>query len=262
MGIALLAFRFGAKAANSNKSFGYRRFEILAAAFNGLTLMVVAAWIVFEAVARFVSPLPIQSTGMLVIATLGLIINIVVAIMMFKGGDTHDNLNMRGAFLHVISDLLGSVAAIIAALAVKWYGWTWADPLISVLVALLVLRSGFMVLREAAHVLMEGTPRQIDPAHIRAHLLQQAEVVDIHDLHVWSISSGEHALASHVVIQDDVRLSEVQTLLHQWETLLKQQGITHVTLQVESTAHGHTEAETDLQAASDHAHEQTHTHHH
>ena len=262
LGIALLAFRFGAKAANSNKSFGYRRFEILAAAFNGLTLMVVAAWIVFEAVARFVSPLPIQSTGMLVIATLGLIINIVVAIMMFKGGDTHDNLNMRGAFLHVISDLLGSVAAIIAALAVKWYGWTWADPLISVLVALLVLRSGFMVLREAAHVLMEGTPRQIDPAHIRAHLLQQAEVVDIHDLHVWSISSGEHALASHVVIQDDVRLSEVQTLLHQWETLLKQQGITHVTLQVESTAHGHTEAETDLQAASDHAHEQTHTHHH
>ena len=262
LGIALLAFRFGAKAANSNKSFGYRRFEILAAAFNGLTLMVVAAWIVFEAVARFVSPLPIQSTGMLVIATLGLIINIVVAIMMFKGGDTHDNLNMRGAFLHVISDLLGSVAAIIAALAVKWYGWTWADPLISVLVALLVLRSGFMVLREAAHVLMEGTPRQIDPAHIRALLLQQAEVVDIHDLHVWSISSGEHALASHVVIQDDVRLSEVQTLLHQWETLLKQQGITHVTLQVESTAHGHTEAETDLQAASDHAHEQTHTHHH
>ena len=262
LGIALLAFRFGAKAANSNKSFGYRRFEILAAAFNGLTLMVVAAWIVFEAVARFVSPLPIQSTGMLVIATLGLIINIVVAIMMFKGGDTHDNLNMRGAFLHVISDLLGSVAAIIAALAVKWHGWTWADPLISVLVALLVLRSGFMVLREAAHVLMEGTPRQIDPAHIRALLLQQAEVVDIHDLHVWSISSGEHALASHVVIQDDVRLSEVQTLLHQWETLLKQQGITHVTLQVESTAHGHTEAETGLQAASDHAHEQTHTHHH
>ena len=262
LGIALLAFRFGAKAANAGKSFGYRRFEILAAAFNGLTLMVVAAWIVFEAVARFVSPLPIQSTGMLVIATLGLIINIVVAIMMFKGGDTHDNLNMRGAFLHVISDLLGSVAAIIAALAVKWYGWTWADPLISVLVALLVLRSGFMVLREAAHVLMEGTPRQIDPAHIRALLLQQAEVVDIHDLHVWSISSGEHALASHVVIQDDVRLSEVQTLLHQWETLLKQQGITHVTLQVESTAHGHTEAETGLQAASDHAHEQTHTHHH
>ena len=262
LAIALAAIRIGRRPADDRRTYGYRRFEILAAAFNGLTLMVVAAWIVFEAVARFVSPLPIQSTGMLVIATLGLIINIVVAIMLFKGGDTHDNLNMRGAFLHVISDLLGSVAAIIAALAVKWYGWTWADPLISVLVALLVLRSGFMVLREAAHVLMEGTPRQIDPAHIRALLLQQAEVVDIHDLHVWSISSGEHALASHVVIQDDVRLSEVQTLLHQWETLLKQQGITHVTLQVESTAHGHTEAETDLQAASDHAHEQTHTHHH
>ena len=120
LGIALLAFRYGVKAASRDKSFGYRRFEILAAALNGLTLMLVAAWIVFEAVARFVTPLPIQSTGMLVIAVIGLIVNIVVAVMMFKGGDTHDNLNMRGAFLHVIRDLLGSVAAILAALAVKW----------------------------------------------------------------------------------------------------------------------------------------------
>ncbi|UOO90453.1 cation diffusion facilitator family transporter [Vitreoscilla massiliensis] len=262
LGIALLAFRFGAKAANAGKSFGYRRFEILAAAFNGLTLMAVAVWIVIEAVTRFVTPLPIQSTGMLVIATLGLIVNIVVAVMMFKSGDTHDNLNMRGAFLHVISDLLGSVAAIIAALAVRWYGWTWADPLISVLVAILVFRSGFFVLREAAHVLMEGTPRQIDPAHIRALLLQQPEVVNIHDLHVWSISSGEHALASHVVIQDDMRLSEVQTILHQLEALLQQQGIAHVTLQVESTAHGHNEADMGLQAASEHEHEHTQTHAH
>ena len=259
LGIALLAFRYGVKAASRDKSFGYRRFEILAAAFNGLTLMLIAAWIVFEAVARFVTPLPIQSTGMLVIAVIGLIVNIVVAVMMFKGGDTHDNLNMRGAFLHVISDLLGSVAAILAALAVKWYGWTWADPLISVLVALLVLRSGYFVLRDTLHILMEGTPRQIDTAHIRALLLEQPEVADIHDLHVWSITSGEHALACHVVLQQDQRLSEVQQLLHRLEALLHEQGISHVTLQVESQDHGHDAqavcSSASLQAAS-HAHDE------
>ena len=266
LGIALLAFRYGVKAASRDKSFGYRRFEILAAALNGLTLMLVAAWIVFEAVARFVSPLPIQSTGMLVIAVIGLIVNIVVAVMMLKGGDTHDNLNMRGAFLHVISDLLGSVAAILAALAVKWYGWTWADPLISVLVALLVLRSGYFVLRDALHILMEGTPRQIDTARIRALLLEQPEVTDIHDLHVWSITSGEHALASHVVLKQDQRLSEVQQLLHRLEDLLHAQGIGHVTLQVESQDHGHDAnavcSATPLQAtASVHEHE-SHDHNH
>ena len=266
LGIALLAFRYGVKAASRDKSFGYRRFEILAATLNGLTLMLVAAWIVFEAVARFVTPLPIQSTGMLVIAVIGLIVNIVVAVMMFKGGDTHDNLNMRGAFLHVISDLLGSVAAILAALAVKWYGWTWADPLISVLVALLVLRSGYFVLRDALHILMEGTPRQIDTARIRALLLEQPEVADIHDLHVWSITSGEHALASHVVLKQDQRLSEVQQLLHRLEDLLHAQGIGHVTLQVESQDHGHDAntvcSATPLQAAASvHEHE-SHDHNH
>ena len=266
LGIALLAFRYGVKAASRDKSFGYRRFEILAAALNGLTLMLVAVWIVFEAVVRFVSPLPIQSTGMLVIAVIGLIVNIVVAVMMFKGGDTHNNLNMRGAFLHVISDLLGSVAAILAALAVKWYGWTWADPLISVLVALLVLRSGYFVLRDALHILMEGTPRQIDTARIRALLLEQPEVADIHDLHVWSITSGEHALASHVVLKQDQRLSEVQQLLHRFENLLHTQGIGHVTLQVESQDHGHDAnavcSATPLQAAASvHEHE-SHDHNH
>ncbi|HRL02420.1 MAG TPA: cation diffusion facilitator family transporter [Vitreoscilla sp.] len=266
LGIALLAFRYGVKAASRDKSFGYRRFEILAAALNGLTLMLVAAWIVFEAVARFVSPLPIQSTGMLVIAVIGLIVNIVVAVMMFKGGDTHDNLNMRGAFLHVISDLLGSVAAILAALAVKWYGWTWADPLISVLVALLVLRSGYFVLRDALHILMEGTPRQIDTARIRALLLEQPEVTDIHDLHVWSITSGEHALASHVVLKQDQRLSEVQQLLHRLEDLLHAQGIGHVTLQVESQDHGHDAnavcSATPLQAAASVHEHDSHDHNH
>ena len=136
--------------------------------------------------------------------------------------------------------------------------------------ALLVLRSGYFVLRDALHILMEGTPRQIDTAHIRALLLEQPEVVDIHDLHVWSITSGEHALACHVVLQQDQRLSEVQQLLHRLEALLHEQGISHVTLQVESQDHGHDAqavcSSASLQAAS-HAHdehdhdEHEHAHH-
>ena len=133
--------------------------------------------------------------------------------------------------------------------------------------ALLVLRSGYFVLRDALHILMEGTPRQIDTAHIRALLLEQPEVADIHDLHVWSITSGEHALACHVVLTQDQRLSEVQQLLHSLEALLHEQGIGHVTLQVESLAHGHDAAAlcsaASLQAAS-HAHnhdDHEHEHH-
>lgn len=260
LGIALLAFRFGMKAASRDKTFGYRRFEILAAALNGLTLIVVAVWIVYEAIGRFVTPLPIASTGMLVIATIGLLVNIVVAVMMFKGGDTHDNLNMRGAFLHVISDLLGSVAAILAALAVKFYGWVWADPLISVLVSLLVMRSGYFVLRDAMHVLMEGTPKHIDNEVIQSVLKQPAQVAGIHDLHVWSITSGQHALACHVVLREDLRISEVQTVLHQLEGLLHEQGIHHVTLQVESQAHGHDETAICSASLQDATHEHSHEH--
>lgn len=268
LGIALLAFRFGAKAANRDKSFGYRRFEILAAALNGLTLMGISVLIIYAAIERFVQPRDIQDTGMLVIATMGLIVNIVVAVMMYKGSDTHDNLNMRGAFLHVISDLLGSVAAILAALAIMFYGWTWADPLISVLVAILVLRSGYFVLQDALHILMEGTPRHINSTEISQLLQAQAEVAGIHDLHVWTITSGQHALACHVVVQEDLRLSEVQTLLHRLESLLHEHGIAHVTLQMESRNHGHDEAavcsgnhSTDTHQHANHASEHQHGDH-
>lgn len=242
LGIALLAFKFGRKQANANKTFGYQRFEILAAALNGLTLILVAVWVIYEAIGRFVNPLPIQSTGMLIIAIIGLIVNIVVAWMMFKGGDTEENLNMRGAFLHVLGDLLGSVAAIIAALAVKFYGWAWADPLISVLVSILILKSGYGVLKAALHVLMEGTPKHLDMDTIGQMLFAQTEIANIHDLHLWSITSGQHVLTCHIVMREDLRISQVQEVLHRLEKSLQEQGIQHVTLQTESLHHGHDES--------------------
>ncbi len=149
LAMTLFAFIIGKKSATSNKTFGYRRFEILIALINGLTLLIISAGIVYEAVLRFQQPPQIATTGMLVISTIGLIVNLVVAKLM-HGGDT-DNLNMKSAYLHVLSDLLGSVAAIIAAIVIMLFGWVWADAAVSILVALLIVRSGYAVVKNAAH---------------------------------------------------------------------------------------------------------------
>ena len=128
LGIALLAFTFGEKAANHSKTYGYKRFEVLAAVFNGVTLILIALFIFFEAIERFANPPEVATTGMLVISSIGLAVNILVAWIMMRGGDTEENLNMRGAYLHVISDMLGSVGAVIAALLIMFFGWGWAIP--------------------------------------------------------------------------------------------------------------------------------------
>lgn len=160
LAMTLFAFIIGKKSATSHKTFGYRRFEILIALINGLTLLIISAGIIYEAVLRFQQPPQIATTGMLVISTIGLIVNLVVAKLM-HGGDT-DNLNMKSAYLHVLSDLLGSVAAIIAAIVIMLFGWVWADAAVSILVALLIVRSGYAVVKNAAHILMEGAPNHID----------------------------------------------------------------------------------------------------
>ncbi|ESV48816.1 cation diffusion facilitator family transporter, partial [Staphylococcus epidermidis] len=142
LGVGLLAFILGEKAADYSKTYGYKRFEILAAVFNGVTLVLIAIYIFYEAYQRFTDPPEVASTGMLIIATIGLLVNILVAWILMRGGDTKENLNIRAAFLHVIGDLLGSVGAIIAALMILFFNWGWADPLASVIVAVLVLISG------------------------------------------------------------------------------------------------------------------------
>ncbi|EAW0531187.1 cation transporter, partial [Listeria monocytogenes] len=166
LGIALIAFTLGAKQANTNKTFGYKRFEILAAVLNGITLMLIAIYIFYEAIERFKNPPEVASTGMLIIALVGLFINIIVAWIMLRGSDVEENLNMRGAYLHVISDMLGSIGAVIAALLIIFFRWGWADPLASVIVAILVLRSGFYVTKSSLHVLMEGAPSNINTKDI------------------------------------------------------------------------------------------------
>lgn len=160
--IALMAFKFSSKIADYSKTYGYKRFEILAAVINGATLILISVYIIYEAIERFQSPPEIQSGGMLIVAIVGLLVNVLVAWIMMRGADVKENLNMRGAYLHVISDMLGSVGAIIAALLIMFFGWGWADPLASVIVSILVLRSGYLVTKSSVHVLMEGTPENVE----------------------------------------------------------------------------------------------------
>ena len=239
LGIALLAFTLGAKVANHSKTYGYKRFEIMAAVLNGLTLIIVALYIFYEAIGRFQNPPEVASTGMLVIGTIGLLVNILVAWMMMRGGDVEGNLNMRGAYLHVISDMLGSVGAIIAALLIIFFGWEWADPLASVIVAVLVLRSGYFVTKSGLHVLMEGTPEDVDMDDVVKTIKNKKGIEGIHDLHVWSITSGLNALSCHAVVDERMSIAESERLLRQIEHDLEHQNIHHMTVQLETPDHLH-----------------------
>ncbi|WP_204502214.1 cation diffusion facilitator family transporter [Aquibacillus albus] len=238
LGIGLLAFHLGERVANYSKTFGYKRFEILAAVFNGVTLILIAFYIFYEAYHRFVDPPDVASTGMLIIASIGFIVNIFVAWILMRG-DTKENLNLRAAFLHVLGDLLGSVGAITAALFIMFLGWGWADPLASVIVAILVLVSGWRVTKDAVHVLMEGTPKNVDVNDIINSLQNIEGIKSIHDLHIWSITSGQNALACHAVVSGDLSIHESQTLLRTMEHKLEHKGIGHVTIQLEHSDHPH-----------------------
>ncbi|SDH67600.1 cobalt-zinc-cadmium efflux system protein [Alteribacillus persepolensis] len=238
LGIGLLAFTLGEKTADYNKTFGYKRFEILAAVFNGVTLLLIALYIFYEAYHRFQNPPQVASAGMLTIAVIGLFVNIIVAWILMRG-DTEENLNLRAAFLHVLGDLLGSISAITAALLIIFLNWSWADPLASVIVAVLVLISGWRVTKDAVHVLMEGTPKNIEIDDIVKTLEDIPEVQNIHDLHVWSITSGQHALSCHAVVREDLSIRDSQQILRSVEKRLKEKGIGHITVQMESEENPH-----------------------
>ncbi|MDW0116824.1 cation diffusion facilitator family transporter [Sporosarcina thermotolerans] len=239
LGLALLAFKLGEKAANYSKTYGYKRFEILAAVLNGVTLVLIALFIFYEAVQRFQNPPEVASTGMLIVAFIGLLVNILIAWIMMRGGDVEENLNIRGAYMHVISDMLGSIGAIIAALLMIFFGWGWADPLASVIVAALVLRSGYYVTKSGLHVLMEGTPQNVNMEDVIQTIKKTKGIQGIHDLHVWSITSRLNALSCHAVVDGKMSIAETERLLQQIEHDLVQKNIQHITIQLETPAHLH-----------------------
>jgi cobalt-zinc-cadmium efflux system protein len=239
LGIALIAFLLSERAVSKQKTFGYKRFEVLAAAFNGLTLIAIAIVICYEAIGRFVEPPEVATLGMLLISITGLFVNVLVAWLMMRGADTKENLNMRGAFMHVIGDMLGSIGAIIAALLMIGFGFLWADPLASVVVALLVLRSGYSITKAAIHILMEGVPANIQVDEIVQLIMKEGGVLSLHDMHIWTITSGLNALTCHLVVYDKMTVVESEDMLKRIEHELLHHGIQHVTIQLETMNHSH-----------------------
>ena len=208
LALAWFAFRLSARPADPRRSYGYDRFQILAALINGLTLFAIVGWIVYEAVERFREPVAVLAGPMLAVAVVGLAVNIVGSIVLRRGD--RGNVNMRGALLHVLGDLLGSVAAIAAAIVILAIGWTPIDPLLSVFVALIILRSAWGLVRRSGHILMQGTPDALDPEAVRRDLMTALPcVVDAHHIHIWSLTNERKIVTLHAQIAEGATLINV-----------------------------------------------------
>lgn len=227
--LAYSALYFAAKPADSKRTFGYGRLQVLAAYTNGVFLILLTGWIVWEAIHRFIEPNPIQSVSMFTVAVIGLIVNLLVFKILHNAGDS--NINIRSALLHVLGDLLGSVGAIIAAIVIWVWGLLWIDPLLSIFVAVLILRSAFFVIKDASHILLEGIPIGMSLNNIRTDLMSIDGVEDIHHMHAWSLSEAEPMMTFHALV-DPKKNSD--NLLEEMLVLLKKEhGIGHATIQVE-----------------------------
>lgn len=240
--LAFIATRLAKRPADGARSYGYARAEILAAFTNGLVMIGVVAWILFEAVSRILSPSPVLGIPMLVIAIAGLLVNI-AAFKLLHGGE--QTLNIRGAMVHVLGDMLGSVAAIAAALIIMGTGYTIADPVLSILVALLILRSAVAIVRESAHILMEGTPEGAEGGRIAEDLMANIEgLTDIHHVHAWSLGSNRAVATLHARLAPGAETGA--TLASIKARLAERFGIAHATVQIEeencpdkATGHSH-----------------------
>lgn len=229
LALAWLAVRLARRPADTARSFGYMRAEILAAFLNGAVMIALAAWIIAEAAMRIFEPVPILAGPMLLVAIIGLLVNI-VSFTLLHGGE--GNLNMRGAALHVLGDLLGSVAAIVAALIIMYTGFTPIDPILSVFVAVLILRGAVSVTRDAAHILMEGTPKGLDTSAMAEDLAAGIpSVSDVHHIHAWSLASGRILVTLHAVPAPGASSADALTAIK--ERLAERYGVTHATVQIE-----------------------------
>ncbi|WP_449600908.1 cation diffusion facilitator family transporter [Paenibacillus sp. Marseille-Q9583] len=237
LALSLVAVWFATKPASPNKTYGFHRFEILAALLNGVTLFVVAGFIIVEAYGRFFEPPTVASGSMMLIACIGLLANVASAWSLMRKGDVKNNINLRSAYLHVLGDALGSVGAIVAGLVMMIFGWYIADPIISVLVALLILRGAWGIIKHTVHVLMEGTPITVNPSEVKAVLENIEGVINVHDLHIWTITSGLDSLSCHLLIKDQ---EDDQRILQQAIQLIAQRfKIQHTTIQIETSVISH-----------------------
>jgi cobalt-zinc-cadmium efflux system protein len=232
IGLALVALTLASRPSTPRRSFGFQRAEILAAFVNGLTLVLISGWIIWEAVGRFRDPPDVLGGWMLAIAATGLVVNTVSALILARS--EHESLNVRAAFRHVLADLLGSAGVIVAAVVILLTGWTTVDPLVSVAIALLILGSAWGVLRDSTAILMEQAPSGVDADAVAQAITDVPGVTSVHDLHVWTITSGFDALSAHVLVG---RGQDCHGLRREIERVLEARfEITHTTLQVDHDA--------------------------
>ena len=228
--LALVAVWFGARPATPSKTFGYYRLEILAALINGIGLVLISLFIFYEAYQRWFTPPVIRGVAMTIVAGGGLLVNLICARLLYR--DREQDLNVHGAWLHVLGDALGSTGAIVAGLLITLLGWTAADSLISVFIGLLIVWSSWHLIREATNVLLEGTPAHINLAAVEEAIMETEGVSDVHDLHVWTITSGREALSAHVI--HAYAISQPDLLQELRAKLLDRFGVDHLTIQMET----------------------------
>lgn len=229
LALALAAIRFAERPTTPQKTYGYLRFEILSALLNAVVLLLLTVYILYEAYRRFLHPPEILSGPMLAVAVVGLLVNF--ASMRLLAAGSSESLNVQGAYFEVLSDMLGSLGVIVAALVVMWTGWTYADPLIGAGIGLFIVPRTWRLLKQAVHILLEGTPPEIDIGLLETELRAIPGVREVHDLHVWTITSGLDAMSGHLVVDD---MSESRRVLGAARAAMKERfNLDHVTIQIE-----------------------------
>jgi cobalt-zinc-cadmium efflux system protein len=258
--LSFVAVHFQARPATDQKTFGYQRAGVLAAFVNAVTLVVLSAWIAIEAIHRIATPVEVQPRLMMYVAAAGVLMNGTVATLLWRFSR---DVNIRSVFLHMLGDTLSTAAVIAGGAAILFTGLTWIDPILSILIAGMILWSSVGIIRETLNILLEGTPRNLQLAEIRKAMASVAGVLDVHDLHVWSLGSQSHALASHITIAE-MPMSECSSILDGINCALRERfHITHTTIQFETTGcettHG-CSAPPELEAVGAHNHHHGHDH--
>jgi cobalt-zinc-cadmium efflux system protein len=252
IGLAWVGLRLQTKPADETKTYGYHRASVLSAFINALTLVALSAWIIYESVLRLRHPEPVQETVMMAVASLGLLLN--GGIMLALRADSKNDINIRSAFVHMLGDALGSVAIILGAVAIRYTGWVSVDPLLSMVIALLIVWTAVDIIRESLNILLEGLPRGIHLVDVAKAMGGVTGVLGVHDLHIWSLGSSTHALSCHVLIED-VPPSASDCILRSLNSLLEHNyGISHTTVQFEHVSCAISETGCAIPVAEQHHH--------
>ncbi len=231
LALAAMAFHVAKRPPDGKLTFGYQRFQILAAFVNGLSLLAIVGWILFEAVSRLISPSDVLGGTMLVVASAGLVVNL-ICFAVLNSGD-RENLNIRGAALHVAGDLLGSIAAIVAAIVIIYTGWMTIDPILSIAVAALILKSAWSLVKRSAHVLLEGAPEWLNVKSMQERIVAGVPAVgEIHHVHIWGLTPQQLMLTMHMSLADPAA-SQLQVIRDVKRFLKKEYGIGHCTIEVD-----------------------------